>query len=135
MRHHLTVSLHHLGCDVVSYPVLREELKQRDVAQVFFQVSARIQFRAVNLRHSQATAAEVPREFQESEVLLAHVIQDTHRAQILMGEPKDLAPRPSQFALQGLHSFHRKAKMSLKKLFQNIHESVRKNRQRLLFSW
>jgi len=46
----------------------------------------------------------VPREFQESDVLLAHVIQDTHRAQIPMGEPKDIPPRPSQFALQGLYS-------------------------------
>jgi hypothetical protein len=38
-----------------------------------------------------------------------------------MGEPKDIAPRPSQSALQGLYSLHRKAKMPLKKLFQNIH--------------
>jgi hypothetical protein len=38
-----------------------------------------------------------------------------------MGEPEDITPGPSQFALQGPYSLHRKAKMPLKKPFENVH--------------
>src|SRR5579883_1432827 len=74
----------------------------------------------VDLRHGQAPATEMPRELQERDVLFAHVVEDAHRGDIPAGEPKDLAPRTSQFALQRLDPFHGTAKMPFKKLFQNI---------------
>ena len=57
---HLAVRLHNLGRDLVALAVLRQELEEGQVAQVFFEVCALVDRLAIYLRHRQPVAPEGP---------------------------------------------------------------------------
>ena len=60
--------------------ILHQKLKQRGVAQVFLEISAVAQIFGIDLRDGKAVAAKMPGEFQERDVLFAHVIENADRA-------------------------------------------------------
>src|ERR1019366_10821503 len=98
------------------------KLKERRVAQVFFEVGALAQIFAIDFRHRQAVAAKMPGEFQKSRVLFADVVQNSYGAELAAGQPNDLAPRAAELALQRLHPFHREVEMLLEECFESVHE-------------
>ena len=56
-------------------------------------------------------AAKVAREFEESYILLAHVVENANGAESFGGEPDDLAARTAEFALQRLRSLDGRVEM------------------------
>ena len=71
---------------VAARAMLREELKQRGVPQVFFQISALVQIFGIDFRHRQAVPAEMPGKLQERDVLFAHVVQNADNALAFSGQ-------------------------------------------------
>ena len=64
----------------------------------------------------------MPGEFQESDVLFAHLVAHANGAEFFAGQPDHAAPRAAEMAVQRLRLFHRCMEMLLKKLFENVHE-------------
>ena len=62
-------------------------------------------------------SAKMAGEFQESDVLFAHVVENADRADVRATQPDDLAPRAAQLPLQGLHLLHRRVEVLLKEFF------------------
>ncbi len=77
-----------------------EKFEERGVAQVFFQVGALAQILRINLRHRQSVAAKVPRKLKESEILLAHGIQNADGGETSAGEPDYGPARAAELALK-----------------------------------
>jgi len=120
--HHLAISFDHLRSDVLTGAVFREKLKKSRVPQVFFEISAVGQVFLIYFRHRQAVPAKMPGEFQESDVLLVHSIQDANGAEVGAGQPDDISPRAAKLALKRLHSIDTRVKMLLEKLRENVHQ-------------
>ena len=125
--HDLAIGLHHRGSDLALRTVLGQELEERQVAQVFFQVSAVVQVFAINLGHRQAMLAEVAAEFHEGGVLFAHSVEDADRGVALIRQSDNTATGAAKLPLQGLHPRCWRAEAPLKELFEDIHvaDSVR----------
>ena len=88
MRQHggnSAIGFHHLRSDITADAVLGEEVKKRGVAQIFFQIRPLGQILRINFRHRQPVPAEVPGKFQESDVLLAHIVQNADGAGSFVG--------------------------------------------------
>src|SRR5215471_17815862 len=77
---------------------------------------------AINLRHWQTMATEMPGEFEESSVLFTNAVQDADGGGFAAGQPDDLSTGTAKLALQWLDLLDRRVKMSFKKLLQNVHE-------------
>ena len=77
--HHLAIGFHDLGSNILAGPMFREKLKERRVAQVFFEISAVVQVFRINFRNWQAVPAKMAGKFKESDVLFADVIQNANR--------------------------------------------------------
>src|SRR5271169_757277 len=104
--------------------MLREKLIKRGAAKIFFQIGALVQIFAINFRYRQTVPAKVAGKFEEGDILLTHVIQNSDRADFAAAaiQPDDLAPRASEFALQRLHSLNRRVEMLFEKSFEDFHE-------------
>src|SRR5215467_12172021 len=77
---------------------------------------------AINLRHRQTMAAEMPGEFKESSVLFANAVKNADGGGSASDEPDDLSTGTAELALQWLDLLDRRVKMFFKKLLQNVHE-------------
>src|ERR1019366_4009941 len=120
--HNLAVGFNHLGSDSLTQTIFREKLKQRGVAQVFFQISAVTQIFGIDFRHRQSVAAKMPGKFQESNVLFAHLVANSNRAEFFADQPDDITPRAAEMAGQRLRLIYRRAEVLLKKFSENVHE-------------
>ena len=65
---------------------------------------------------------EVPGEFEERGIFLAHAIEHTNGASLCARQTDDLAARSAQFPLKWMHLLHWRMKVPLEKLFQYVHE-------------
>jgi hypothetical protein len=72
-------------------------------------------------------APEVARELEEGDVLLAHVVENSHRAGILAEQADDAAAGAAELTLQRLSANHWSMKMLLEKLLQNVHQGKDKD--------
>src|SRR5262249_40082593 len=77
---------------------------------------------AINLRHRQTMATEMPGEFKESSVLFANAEKNADRGGSASDERDDLSTGTAELALQWLDLLDRRVKMFFKKLLQNVHE-------------
>ena len=102
-----TIGRDGLGSDGRAVTMVREKLKKRGTAKVFFEISAVAQIFGINFRHRQTVPAKVPGKFEEGDILFAHVIENANRAEFAGGKPDDLAARTAELALQRLHSLDR----------------------------
>ena len=59
------------GAMAVAGAIGAEELEERGVAEVFFEVGALAQIFGIDFGHRQAVAAKMPGEFEEGDVLFA----------------------------------------------------------------
>ena len=109
---------------VVACPIFRQKLKQRGVAQVFFQISALRQIFRVNFRHRQARAGEnAARIPGKRRSLRARRSRMPMALNFSLDKPDDVTPRAAELALQRLHLLHRRVEMLLKEFFENVHEN------------
>ena len=97
--HDFAIGFHRLGRNLPAAAMLREKFKERGVPKVFFEISAVTQIFAINFRHRQPVPAKMPGEFEEGDVLFAHVIEHANRAAFFTGKPDDLASRSAELAL------------------------------------
>ena len=64
----------------------------------------------------------MPREFEERNILFAHVVENADRGVLVVRQPHDIAARAAELPLQRLHPGRRRVEVLLKKLFENGHE-------------
>jgi hypothetical protein len=67
-------------------------------------------------------APKMAGEFQKSDVLFTHVVENANRALLRAGKPYNLASRPAELARQRLYSQGRCVEMPLKKFLKNVHK-------------
>ena len=67
-------------------------------------------------------APEVPRELQERDILLAHIVQDANDTEFFAGKSNNTTPRPPELTLQRLRARDRRVEMLLEKFFENVHK-------------
>jgi hypothetical protein len=89
-----------------------------------------IQVLRVNLRYRKAMLSKMPREFQESDILFAHVIQDADRTGFSAGQPDNFSPGTTQLPLQRLHVLYWLVEVLLKEIVENVHGVRRESRGR-----
>src|SRR5882762_1997266 len=121
---HFAIRIDHLRSNALAGAMFREELIKCRVAQVFLEIGALGQIVRINLRHRQTVPVKVPGEFEKRDVLFPHTIQNANRAVFFAGQPDDLAPPSTEFALQRQHPFDGRVEVLLKKLFEDVHECV-----------
>ena len=114
---HFAIRFNRLRSDGLAGTICAEEFEECRIAQVFFKVGALAQILRINLRHRQSAAAKMPGEFKESDILLAHGIEDADGADSFAGEPDDGTPRAAELALKRLHVFGRQLVMLLEEPF------------------
>jgi hypothetical protein len=66
-------------------------------------------------------AAKVPREFQESDILLAHIVQDANDTEFLAGKANNATSRPPELTLQRMRTHDGRVEMLLEKFLENVH--------------
>ena len=69
----------------------------------------------------------MPREFQESDILFAHVIQNADCTGFSAGQPDNFSPGTAQLPLQRLHVLYRLVEVLLKEIFENVHDVRREH--------
>ena len=120
--HDFAIGFNRLGSNLLAGAIVREKLKKRRVAKVFFEISAVAQIFGVNLRHRQTVPAKMPGKFEEGDVLFAHVIQNANRAELLsLASRMILRPEPPSWPCSGCSPLDRRVEMLLEKLFENVH--------------
>ncbi len=105
------------GAIVLARAMRAEELKERGIAQVFFEIRALIQILGINLRHRQTVAAKMAGELEKSDILFAHRIENADGVMAASVKTSNDAPRAAELPLQRLHAFRRRMKMLLEEAF------------------
>ena len=100
----------------------REKLKQRGIAEIFFEIGAMSEVVGVDLGHRQTMFAKVTRELDKGGILLANVVKNADGASALANQANDATSRTAELTLQRLNAHDWRAKMLLEKLSENIHE-------------
>jgi hypothetical protein len=69
--------------------------------------------------------SKMPRELEECDILLAHVVDDPDCALRIAGQAKEFPARAAQFALQRLNAGRWNMEALLEKCFNDVHECER----------
>src|SRR5580700_1746393 len=84
-RNGIAVRFDHGSGNILTGTIRRKELKQRRVAEIFFQICTLIQILGIDFRDGEAVATEVLREVEESHILVSYVIENADRADLAGG--------------------------------------------------
>ncbi len=98
-RHDSPVRFNCRRRNILARTIFGEKFEERRVPQLFFQISALVQIFRVDFRHRQTVAAKMPGEFEKSDVLFAHIVQNADGGDFVAGQPDNLPPRTTQIAL------------------------------------
>ena len=98
--HNFAINVDNSGCDRSTRAVFAQKMKKSGVTEVFFEVSALVDGVTINLGNGKAVTAEVAREFKESEIFFADVIEDADGSRAGAGEANDLTARAAEFSLE-----------------------------------
>src|ERR1700730_1944635 len=120
-RNHFVIGLQDRCRDVFALAIRGEKLEESRVSKIFFEISAMIQFFAIDFRDREPVPTKMLGKLQKRRVLFTHSIQDADRGALFAGKPDDLPPRATKLALQRLNPLHRRAKMLLKEPVENVH--------------
>ena len=124
LGHHFAIGFNDRRSDGRAGAIGNKKIKERGVAQVFFDVSALGQIIRINLRDRQPVLAKMAGKLEEGDILLAHGIENTDGGFPSAGKPDDGTPRGAELALKRLNHFGWQSVMLLEKPFQNFHESL-----------
>ena len=80
-----------------------------------------IQILGVYFRYGQRVPSKMTREFEESDILLSHVVQNPDCGEVIVGETNNPASRSSKFALKRLDTIGCFIETLLKKTFKGFH--------------
>ena len=111
------VGVNDLWGDGFAAAVVREELIEGGVAEVFFEVGALGKVFGVNSGNWKAMVAEVAGELEEGEVLFADAGEDANGGVGACGEAENCAARSAEFALEGPHGIRRHMEVMLEDVF------------------
>src|SRR5216683_1467373 len=114
------IGFDYLGSDVRAGTIFGEELEERGVAKVFFEISAVAEVFGVNFRNGKAVATKVFGEFEESGVFFTDAVENADGAFFLACETDDLAAGTAEFALERHDALWRCVEMLLEELFENV---------------
>src|SRR5262249_46155285 len=106
-----TVGIDHDGRNAITGPILRQELKERQLAQVFLNVGVAAEVFTVDFRHGQSMTPEMLGEFEECNVFLANSINDADRRVRVIRQPENVSAGAAELALNGSDSLGRRLKM------------------------
>ncbi len=101
------IGLDHRCSNLLAFTMAGKKLKKRCIPQVLFEVSSMIQIFGIDFWYGQTVLAKMPREFEERDVLLAHIVQNSDGGDLPARQPYNFAPRAAELPLQRLHLLHR----------------------------
>src|SRR5262249_35517095 len=84
--------------DQFAFTILRQELEERGVAQIFFEVGACIEIFGVDFRDRKSMAAEMFGEGKEGGVFFSNTVEDADSGGFAVGEADDAAARSAELA-------------------------------------
>jgi hypothetical protein len=87
-----------------------------------------IQIFGIDFWYGQTMPAKMPREFEERDVLFAHVVQNSDGGDLPARQPYNFAPRAAELPLQRLHLLHRYPEVLLEETVENVHDVYRATR-------
>ncbi len=111
------VCVNNLRRDGFGAAVGGEELIERGVAEVFFEVGALGKVFGINCGDRKAVVTEVAGELEERDVFFAHAGEDANGGVGARGEADNCAARSAKLALEGLHGVRRRMEVLLEELF------------------
>src|SRR6266851_514843 len=114
------IGFDYLGSDVHAGTIFGEELEERGVAKVFFEISAVAEVFGVNFRNGKTVATKVFGEFEESGVFFTDAVENADGAFFLARETDDLAAGTAELALERHNALWRSVEMLLEELFENV---------------
>ncbi len=114
------IGFDYLGSDVRAGTIFGEELEERGVAEVFFEISAVAEVFGVNFRNGKTVATKVFGEFEESGVFFTDAVENADGAFFLARETDDLAAGTAELALERHNALWRSVEMLLEELFENV---------------
>ncbi len=114
------IGFDYLGSDVRAGAIFGEELEERGVAKVFFEISAVAEVFGVDFRNGKTVATKVFGEFEESGVFFTDAVENADGAFFLACETDDLAAGTAEFALERHDALWRCVEMLLEELFENV---------------
>jgi len=106
--------------DGITLAILREELEERGVAEILFEVSASIEILGVDFGDRKAVTAKVLRESEEGGVFFADVVEDADGGGLVVGETNDSAAGAAEFALQRDDLRGGRAEMAREERFEDV---------------
>ena len=88
-----------------------------------------VEILGIDFRNRQAVTAKMPGEFQKSDVLFAHVIEDADGADLAGVEADDAASGATELALQRLDVLDRRAEVLFEEVLEDVHAITLMQRQ------
>jgi hypothetical protein len=119
-RDYFAIGFNHLGSNALAGAVLGEELEERGVAEIFFEISAMGEVFGVDFGNGEAVTAKVFGEFEKGGVFFADAVENADGTEFCVGEANDFTAGSAELALEREDMLGRNVEMLLEELFENI---------------
>jgi hypothetical protein len=119
--HHFAVSCNHLRSNLRTVALAREELKQRGVSEVLFQIRAMRSIFRVNLGNREPVSVKVAGKRQKRSVLFGHIVANADGSVFGVGQAHNGSAGASQATLHRLHAQRPGTESLLEEPLQNVH--------------